>query len=138
MKIVLPVGLGKELKSDVKAMLVFLDQVGFQVTGPFGRLPSGFDVESITMPGANDFTQMVDRSFAERLAVVSTGIRYCVKFAAAENKADSFPVNNQQLWLVFCNTRSRLFCRWKDLNPIHNFFFARDAFLYLDPSIQPP
>lgn len=90
----------------------------------------------MAVPGAHHFAQVVDLSFAERLAVVGATILHGKQAIGRANQADSFSTREEEAGAIYRQGRFHLTNRRKDFYPVHQVVFKGSVFFYLTRTDQ--
>jgi hypothetical protein len=120
--------------SNKKSGFIRLYRISSQIRAGGITGPAGFQIKTVIMPGANDLSQVIDRSFAQGFAVVRTGILNSAKTPPDICQANTGSAHDQKLWGRYPGSGFVLVR--KNFYPLHRLLLVLSWFyLYLD-SIQ--
>jgi hypothetical protein len=122
--------------SNKKSGFVRLHRISLQIRAGGITRPAGFQIKAVVMPGANDFSQVIDRAFAEGFAVMRTGILYSPKIPVHIYQTNPGSSHDQKLRLPGKYPGSGFTFTRKNFYPLHRLLLVLCLFyLYLD-SVQ--
>jgi hypothetical protein len=107
------------LQSDVNPFLILSDWIGGKVGRALFTLSARFKAKALTMPRANDFTEVVNSPLTKGFTIVGTLIFDCKQRMILSHDTNSFAPDDEQSRLTRAHRRVHFSLRREDFDPIH-------------------
>lgn len=119
------------LYSNKKARIINLNRIGFQVGRSVVQLAARVEVETVVVPGTDNFAEVVDASLAQRLAVVRARVLDGAKHTLVQHQANAMLTNHNTLRPVGLDAGEsrRFICKY--FYPLHHMPFDPAGVLFI-------